>query len=224
MVMFCIVTQGARAPSQRWLDLGEQQRAAVVRAAVELVAEGSIPLKVADLADRAGITRPTFYKYFPTLGSAVLHTARTLLGELEAYLEPRLPKDANARERLLARFELSFAFSRSRPEMTRFFSYYDFSFRESGLSGDEDAERSAISHAAGNPFFELFKAGQADGSIDPSLPPDVTYLALVTSMTGTGQRLLIESGWTTGSDRRARGVHQSLIDIWRQALSPKETE
>ena len=177
-----------------------------------------------DLADRAGITRPTFYKYFPTLGAAVLYTARTLIAQLEEYLEPRLPKGANAREQLLARFDLSFEYARSHPEITRFFSYYDFSFREQGLSGDEDAERASISHVAGDPFFELFKAGQQEGSIDPALPPDITYLALVTSMTGTGQRLLIEDTWTTGSDRRAKGVHKSLITMWRQALSPKETE
>ena len=213
---------GARAPAQRWIELGEQQRAAVARAAVKLVDEGQIPLKVADLAETAGITRPTFYKYFPTLGSAVLHTARTLLSELDAYISPRLPKNTNGRELLLARFALSFAYARSHPEMTRFFSYYDFTFRESDLSGDEDAEQNAISHTAGGPFLELFKAGQADGSIDPALPTDVTYLALVTSMTGTGQRLLIETTWTTGSDRRAKSVHETIIGIWRAALSPKE--
>jgi AcrR family transcriptional regulator len=220
--MCAFMAEGARAPSQRWLDLAEQQRISVVRAAVDLVAEGNIPLKVGDLADRAGITRPTFYKYFPALGAAVLHTARTLIAELEAYLEPRLPKRANARELLLARFDLSFEYARAHPEMTRFFSFYDFSFREQGLSGEEDAERATISHVAGDPFFELFKAGQQDGSIDPALQPDVTYLALVTSMTGTGQRLLIENTWTTGSDRRAKGVHTSLIAMWRQALTPKD--
>lgn len=217
------MTQGARALSQRWLDLGEHQRSAVARAAVELVSEGNIPLKVSDLAERADITRPTFYKYFPTLGMAVLHTARTLLADLEAYLKPRLPKEANAREQLLARFALSFTYSRSHPDMTRFFSYYDFSFRES-LSGDEDAERSAISDIAGDPFLKLFRAGQAEGSIDPSLQAEVTYLALVTSMTGTGQRLLIEGAWTTGSDRVAREVHQTMIDVWRRALTPKDGE
>lgn len=216
------MAEGARTPSQRWLDLAEQQRISVAQAAVDLVSEGNIPLKVADLADRAGITRPTFYKYFPTLGSAVLHTARTLIGELEAYLAPRLPKKATAREQLLARFDLSFEYARQHPEMTRFFSYYDFSFREQGLSGEEDAERATISDAAGDPFLELFKAGQRDGSIDPALPTDVTYLALVTSMTGTGQRLLIENTWTTGSDRRAKGVHKALIAMWRDALTPSE--
>jgi AcrR family transcriptional regulator len=222
MVRLAIMAEGARTPSQRWIDLGEQQRSAVARAAVNLVSEGNIPLKVADLAERAGITRPTFYKYFPTLGSAVFHTARTLLSELDAYVTPRLPRNANAREQLLARFELSFEFSRARPEMTRFFSYYDFSFREAGLSDEEDAERGSISRAAGNPFFQLFKAGQDEGSIEPSLQADVTYLALVTSMTGTGQRLIIESAWTTGSDRRAKGVHNALVAMWRHALSPRE--
>jgi len=214
------VAERARTPSQRWIDLAEQQRSAVTRAAVDLVAAGDIPLKVADLSERAGITRPTFYKYFPTLGSAVLHTARTLLDDLDAYVVPRMPKRANGRERLLARFELSFEYARAHPEITRFFSYYDFSFREQGLSGDEDAERGSISHVAGDPFLALFKQGQRDGSIDPSLRADVTYLALVTSMAGTGQRLLIETSWTSGADRRAAGVHKMLIDVWRQALKP----
>jgi AcrR family transcriptional regulator len=222
MVEWHAVANSVRTPSQRWIDLAERQRHAVTTAAVELVAAGTIPLKVAELADRAGITRPTFYKYFPTLGSAVLLTARTLLADLDAYVEPRMPKNTNGREKLLTRFELSFEYARSHPEMTRFFSYYDFSFREQGLSGDEDAERGAISHGAGDPFLALFKDGQNDGSIDPSLPTDVTYLALVTSMTGTGQRLLIETSWTTGSDRRAAGVHRAMIDVWRKALSPAQ--
>ena len=188
---------------------------------MDLVGEGRLPLKVGDLAERAGISRPTFYKYFPILGDAVLHTAQTLLHELEAYIEPRVPKDANSRERLLARVSLSFEFSRAHPEVTRFFSFYDFTFRGPGMTQDEEARRGAIAKRAGDPFYELFRAGQADGSIDSSLPPDVTYLALITSMTGTSQRLLVERAWTTGSDRRARGVHDTLIDLWRQRLTPK---
>ncbi|GAB3760727.1 AcrR family transcriptional regulator [Nocardioides ginsengisegetis] len=213
-----------RATSQRWIDLGEQQREAVARAVVDLVSEGRVPLKVAELADRAGITRPTLYKYFPTLGAAVLHTAQTLLAELDQYVRPRLPKHANARELLLARFEVSFRYARSKPEMTRFFSYYDFAFRRSGLSNDENAVRGAISHSAGHPFIDLFKTGQTEGSIDPDLQPDVTFLAMVTSMTGTAQRLLVEDNWTSGTDRRAEGVHQMMIDIWRRKLTPKDAK
>jgi AcrR family transcriptional regulator len=212
----------SRAPSPRWLDLAEQQRAAVVRAIVDLISEGATPLKVGDIAQRAGISRQTFYKYFPTLGAAVVHTAQSLIGQLESFIVASEPRSENARERLLARFSLSFAFARTHPELTRFFSYYDFTFRSS-VTAHEEAERSAVSHAAGEPFLDLFRAGQAEGSIDPSLPADVTYLALVTSLTGTSQRLLIESDWTTGTDKRARGVHDQLIEVWRQALTPTTT-
>ena len=99
---------------------------------------------------------------------------------------------------------------------------YDFSFKGTDLSRAEDAESGAIAHVAGQPFHDLFCAGQRDGSIDPTLPTDETYVALVTSMTGTSQRLLIEQQWTSGSDRRPRDVHDTLIHIWRQALTPKE--
>ena len=210
-----------RAPSQRWLDLGEQQRAAVVHAVVDLVSEGRTPLKVADIAERAHVSRPTFYKYFPTLGAAVLHTARSLLRDLEAFIAERQTDEENAREQLLARFALSFEYARAHPELTRFFSYYDFTFRQSGISEQEQLVRSEIAHTAGDPFHGLFVAGQADGSIDPTLPADATYLALVTSMTGTSQRLLVETHWTSGVDQRARAVHETLLELWREALRPK---
>ena len=216
------MTTSSRAVSQRWVDLGEQQRARVAEAAVELVAAGATPLKVADLAARAGISRPTFYKYFPTLGAAVLHTVRTLIADLEAHLAASEVPRENARERLLAMFEASFDFARQRPEVTRFFSYFDFTFRATGLVGSEQREHSAIADVAGDAFHALFVAGQADGSIDPGLPTDVTYLALLTSVAGTSQRLLVETDWTTGSDDRARGVHETLIEVWRQALRPAE--
>jgi AcrR family transcriptional regulator len=212
------MTETRRAPSQRWLDLGDQQRTAVARAIIHLVEEGRTPLRVADIADLAEISRPTFYKYFPTLGLAVIHTAHSLLVELESFVAARLDDQPNAREQLLARFALSFEYARANPQITRFFSYYDFTFRGSGLSDDEQAERNKIAHASGDPLHALFCAGQADGSIDASLPTDDTYLALVASMTGTSQRVLVETGWTSGADERTLAVHETLIAMWRRTL------
>jgi AcrR family transcriptional regulator len=210
-----------RAPSQRWLDLGDQQRAAVATAIVELIAGGTTTLRVADIADRAAISRPTFYKYFPTLGTAVIHTARTVLGDLEAFIAAHQTDQENAREQLLERISLSFAYSRAHPEITRFFSYFDFTYSRSAQSLAERAEGARLAETAGDPFHALFLAGQADGSIDPALPADVTYLAFVTSVTGTSQRLLIETDWTDGVDEMARGVHETLITVWRDALQPE---
>jgi AcrR family transcriptional regulator len=215
------MTDTRRAPSQRWLDLGERQRAAVAKAVVDVVSADNTTLTIADLADRAGISRPTFYKYFPTLGAAVLHTASVLIAELEAFIEERHTEQPNAREELLARFALSFEYARTHPEITVFFSFYDFTFRRLPLTPDERAVRDEIAHMAGDPFHALFVAGQEEGSIDRSLPTDVTYLAFITSMTGTSQRLVIETDWTTGDDERARGVHETLIALWRAALQPQ---
>jgi AcrR family transcriptional regulator len=218
------MTDVRRAPAQRWLDLGEQQRVAVANTIVELVAAGETPLKVADIAERSGISRPTFYKYFPTLGHAVLHTAGSLHAELEAFIAKRRTAQDSAREELLHWFSLSFEYARSRPEVTWFFSYYDFTFRRSGIPSDEQERRAEISHRAGGPIHALFVAGQRDGSIDADLATDVTFYTLVTSMTGTSQRLLVESGWTNGRDKRARAVHDELIELWRQTLRPTSAE
>jgi hypothetical protein len=89
-----------------------------------------------------------------------------------------------------------------------------------GFAETERTEQQQISGKAGDPFYQLFCAGQADGSIDPRLPLDSTYLALVSSLVGVRQRLSIETKWTTGVDKTAREVHALLIDVWRKALRP----
>jgi AcrR family transcriptional regulator len=210
----------SRVVSPRWLELGAQQRAAVAETVVDLVAETTTGPSVAEIAERAGMSRPTFYKYFPTLGAAMLHTAESLLSEIEQHVASLIPADANARERLLARFATSFDYSCAHPKVVRFFTYYDFTFRSAGFEADEQEIRGAISHNAGDPYLDLFREGRHDGSIEPSLPEDVTYLAMVSSLVGTSQRLMIESKWTTGSDERARAVYAMLLDVWREALRP----
>jgi AcrR family transcriptional regulator len=210
-----------RADLPRWVKLREQQRASVVEAVLGLVSEGKTQLTVADLAERAGMSRPTFYKYFPTVGAAILHTERALLEQMEQFVAARESRDKNARERLLERFELTFDYTCAHPAIVRFFTFFDFTFERFGLAEAERAEQRQISGAAGSPYYQLFRAGQQDGSIDPALPTDATYLALISSLVGTRQRLLIEAEWTTGVDERARRAHATLVDVWRQALRPR---
>src|SRR5262245_52079683 len=217
------MTGPPRTDAPRWVELREQQRASVVDAILELVSAGSTELTVADLARRAGRSRPTFYKYFPTVGAAMLHTERELLAAMEQYIAANASCRKSSRERLLERFELTFEYSCAHPDVVRFFTFFDFTFERFGFAEAERIEQREISGTAGNPYYQLFLAGQADGSIDPSLPVDVTYLALVSSLVGTRQRLLIETKWTTGVDETAREVHAMLIDAWRKALRPRRT-
>jgi AcrR family transcriptional regulator len=211
----------SRADLPRWVELRGQQRAAVVEAVLGLVSEGRTQLTVADLAERAGMSRPTFYKYFPTVAAAILHTERALLEQMTGFVAARADGDLNCRERLLQRFELTFDYTCAHPEIVRFFTFFDFTFERFGLAEAERAEQREISGAAGDPYYQLFRAGQQEGSIDSALPADTTYLALISSLVGTRQRLLIETDWTTGVDERARAAHASLVDVWRQALRPR---
>lgn len=214
------MTDARQAASPRWVELRDQQRSAVVDAVLVVVCEGATDVTVAELAHRAGMSRPTFYKYFPTVGSAMLYTERTLLAEMDGYIAECEPIADNSRELLLQRFALTFEYTCQRPEIVRFFTYFDFTFERFGFAESERAEQRQISGKAGNPLYQLFLDGQRDGSIEPTLPVDATYLALITSLVGMRQRLLIESKWTTGVDQRARDAHTTLVGVWRTALKP----
>jgi AcrR family transcriptional regulator len=198
--------------------LREQQRAAVATAVLELVTEGNTQLTVAELAQRAGMSRPTFYKHFPTISAAIVHTERALLDTVEQLVTDNEPSEANSRERLLGRFQRSFDYTCAHPEIVRFFTFFDFTFERTGLAEADEAEQRQIADAANDPYLRLFQSGQADGSINPDLPTEPTYLALISSLVGTRQRLLIEPEWTTGVDQLARDAYRTLIDMWRNAL------
>src|ERR1700712_909043 len=154
------------AQSKRWSPLRDQQRSAVVAAVIQTIAEGA-SLTVADLADRANMSRPTFYKYFPTLGSALLHTHQVVLSGMESHIADRMPAPSlPAAERLVATFDISFDYLREHIDVLRFFSFFDFTFRRFGLTEEERTELGRIVAESGDQTQSLFVEGQTDGSIN----------------------------------------------------------
>jgi AcrR family transcriptional regulator len=207
-------------PSKRWSPLRDQQRAAVVNAVLAMVSRGDA-VTVADLADLAGMSRPTFYKYFPTLGAALLHTHKVVLQEMETHLARTMPDSTvPALERLLFVFDTSFEYTRSHLDVLRFFSFFDFTFRRFGLSKEEHEELARIVQDSGDPTRDLFVEGQAEGSIDPRLPVEATVMAMSGSILGLSQRLLIQDEYSDNDDDRARAAHERLIEAWRDHLRP----
>lgn len=207
-------------PSKRWSPLRDQQRSAVVSAVLAMVSRGDA-VTIADLADLAGMSRPTFYKYFPTLGAALLHTHRVVLREMETHLSETMPDSTvPALERLLSVFDTSFEYTRSHLDVLRFFSFFDFTFRRFGLTEEEHGELARIVQESGDPTRDLFIEGQLDGSIDPQLPIEATVMAMSGSLLGLSQRLLIQDEYSDNDDARARAAHQQLIKAWRVQLHP----
>jgi AcrR family transcriptional regulator len=203
-----------------WQPLRESQRNAVVEAVLRTIGRGDAPL-IADLAAQAGMSRVTFYKYFPTIGAAMLHTHRTVLAELLAYVAENSPDSpASARERLLAMFDLSFEYTRMNVDVLRFFSYFDFTFRRHGLTPAEREELTRIVDESGDQTRDLFVEGQADGSIDRSLPIDSTVMAISGSILGLAQRLLVQDEYPGEQDDQARTAHRLHIEACRRLLTP----
>lgn len=208
--------------SKRWSPLRDQQRASVVSAVLETVSRGDA-VTVADLADLANMSRPTFYKYFPTLGAALLHTHQIVLRDMETHIADHLPAPSTpAAERLMATFDISFEYLRQHSDVLRFFSFFDFTFRRFGLTNDEHEELSRIVGESGDQTQSLFIEGQADGSIDPLLPVEPTVMAISGSAHGLSQRLLIQDEYSS-DDELARSAHDRLMEAWRVQLRPQLT-
>lgn len=213
------MTDSVSGPAEHWIRRAEQRRTQVAEAILAYIAEDPSEITVADIAARAGISRPTFYKYFPTLGSAMLFTQRLALERIDAYVAEHLPPETDTREQMLAIFTLGFEFTCLNPEIAEFFNYYDFSHRRLLNDGAEKREHLEIAADAMSRLLALFREGQRDGSIDAALE-ESTFWAIQTSLVGARQRLLIESRWTNGFDDHARVVLAAVIDAWRSVLTP----
>jgi AcrR family transcriptional regulator len=204
----------------RWAPLRDAQREAVVESILKLISGGQSAVTVAEISESAGMSRPTFYKYFPTLGAAMLHTHHEVLQRINAHVARHAQADGPALDRILSRFEESFEYTRTYPDIMRFFSYFDFTFRRFGLTAEEQKELVEITNESGHTLVDLFQEGQLDGSINPALPVEQTIMAVAGSVNGLEQRLLIQEEYSSGVDERARAAHSLLLDSWRTKLHP----
>jgi AcrR family transcriptional regulator len=217
------VTTRPRALSPRWEALRDEQEAAVAAAVIAIVAENPSSLSVATIAERAGISRQTFYKQFKTLELAVVVTYRRVTAGLGAGIGEQLAQlapPANGLEQILRIGEALFEYLTSHPDVLRFTSFYDFSFRVNQMSAADRQEHPLVPPSEDDTgLAEFFRAGQRDGSIDPRLPVTRTTRTIATSLLGVIQRLQIQDNWTNGRDEAARETYASMIEFWAATLS-----
>lgn len=194
----------------------------MTQAIIAIVAEDPTRLAVSEVAQRAGISRQTFYKQFTSLEAAVAATQGRVIALLGSRIGAALATDppVNGLERLVRMQEAAFEVFTSEPDVLRFSSFYDFSFRVHRISEADREEHPLAPPADGEGgMYDLIRAGQADGSIDRDLPVVETWRALSTSMLGVIQRLQVQDDWTNGRDQAARDTFAAVVAVWRKALA-----
>lgn len=209
-----------KAASTGWGKVREAQLRAVHEAVLQIVSEATTPVAVAEICARAGISRPTFYKYFPTVGAAVLQSFRIGFGQLTAAGRDRASSPSLGRSTLMHQYAARFQFAQEHPEIIRLISFLDYSYRRVGLSREESDEIERFGRSEGALEESLFRHGQADGSIRPDLDPRSTVATIGTSILGMTQRLMItqSSGGPPSPD--VEMAFRSLLHAWDGFLDP----
>lgn len=213
----------SRAETRTYWDVfRDQQRAEVAEAVIALVAETDAPVTIAEIADRAGMSRRTFYKHFPTLGAAMVHTHRVVVHRLLTGTEHARNADLNGLERLIAGCRSLFDVGKESPELIRFLSYFDFAFRRHGLGPEPRAEFGALYAGQLLLPIELLREGQHDGSIRTDIDARTTAIALGNATMGVLQRLQIMDEYTNGRDETAQQLFGLELAAWRAYLTCRQ--
>lgn len=208
-------------PRNHWDIFRDRQRAEVAGAVIALVSQKGAPVTIAEIAERAGMSRRTFYKHFPSLGAAMLHTQTVVIDRIRAHADRSVPDGLNGRERLLASFQALVDLNCRQPQLMQFFSYFDFGFRHHGLTAEQHNELEEL--AAGQLHLPLdnIRAGQQDGSIRPDLDPETTAIAISNALVGVVQRLQVMDEYTDGRDPAAQRLAAFELQAWRIYLTPR---
>lgn len=201
-----------------WELFRDAQMNGIATALVELVNEQDTPITIAQIADRAGVSRPTFYKYFPTLGAAMLFVHRQVVEEIFKHGQTHaVAEHVDGLTQFLDAMDSLASFTKARPDLVRFTSYFDYTFRRHGLAEteyhtllEEEIKLAAITRAS-------FEIGQQDGSIRPDLNVDQVIEVIGTSMLGLAQRVLVTESW---SGINVEQHFATALDAWRHYLRP----
>ena len=204
--------------TESWNVYRDAQKEGIAAALIELVNEQDAPITIAQISDRAGVSRPTFYKYFPTLGAAMLFAHHQVTEEITKHgQEQTSAEHADGLTQLLEGMRIVGTFAEARPDLVRFTSYFDYTFRRHGLTETEhrallekEGELATITYA----FFQI---GQQDGSIRADLRADEIVEVIGASMLGLAQRALVAE---SRNGINLRQHYDVALDAWSRYLSP----
>ena len=140
------------------------------------------------VADEAGISRPTLYKYFPSLDDLALAVEMRAMDELYRVEERWLESDSRAIERIEGLFRELARLALESPAHLRFSGLFDHHYR-SGYSSKAMAESYGDFLGRFDRIERLVAEGVADGSLRPDLEAHRTAYAIGNAFLALLQRV-----------------------------------
>jgi AcrR family transcriptional regulator len=195
----------------------EQQRAAVAAALIDLVGtSGFAAVNVSDLVRVAGMSRKTFYKYFPSIEAALIYTQKMVLTGMRT--EPA-PRHRSGLCRFLGQLHGIAELALEHPERMIFLSFFDFAVKGSISAADREAYE-AFTMRLVEESLSAFEQGRRDGSINAGLSATETVLASTNAVFGLAQRCL--NNPVTAKDKRLTGrLITAELRAWEAVLAAK---
>lgn len=202
-----------------WEKVRVRQQEQMRDAILEIVSAPGMPLTVADVCARAGVSRPTFYKYFPTLGAAMLHVFNWVMDEMIRESGVSDDSGLTGLEVYLAEARAAFAVSCRRPELTRFISFLDYTFRTIGMTAEESAAIESTALRAADHERQIVRRGQADGSIRSDISANEIVNAVGSALLGLRQRIQITESYLADGVAMGYRVHELELAAWGSYLA-----
>lgn len=182
----------------------DSRREAIVDGAERLFLRMDFPaVNMSSIAEEAGISRPTLYKYFPSLDDLALAVEMRAMDELYRVEERWLEGEGSAIERVEGLLRELARLALERPAHLRFSGLFDHHYR-AGYSSKAMAESYGDFLGRFDRIERLMAEGVADGTLRPDLEAHRTayaignaFLALLQRVAARGELLESEQRVTS---------------------------
>lgn len=175
--------------------LRDRIAAGILDTAAAVLARRGEPASMAEIADAAGVSRATLYRYYPTRDALLNALADTASAEL--------------RERIADAELDTIPVPEAIARLTRGFVLTGSKYIALAHSGHKPPDADQTQQDLAEPLYRLLRRGIADGTLRPDLAPEV-LLQIFSSLLETAIRISGPAG--TGAEKASAAILSVFLD------------
>ena len=170
-----------------------EKRPLILEAATKIFAEkGFAAVRVADIAERAGIGKGTVYEYFSSKEELLFAVFEWMNEEIFDRIRAVIDRGGSTRERLQNLLDLGAEVTQEQVEMQAV--VLDFWSASRGSKIEDRYNRSCLEtfRSYRRVIADVIRNGQAAGELAPGVDPDAVATMLVAAMDGLGVQIFFD--------------------------------